>query len=31
MHAHRRATERITADPEAYDIVADITRRLQAP
>jgi chromosomal replication initiator protein len=29
MHAHRRATERISADPDAFDVVAGITRRLQ--
>jgi chromosomal replication initiator protein len=31
MHAHRRTTERISADADAYEVVADITRRLQAP
>jgi chromosomal replication initiator protein len=30
LHAHRRTTERISADPDAYEIVDHITRRLQA-
>jgi chromosomal replication initiator protein len=30
IHAHRRTTQRISADPDAYEIVDHITRRLQA-
>jgi chromosomal replication initiator protein len=29
LHAHRRTTERISSDPEAYEIVDHITRRLR--
>jgi chromosomal replication initiator protein len=30
LHAHRRTTERISADREAFEIVDQITRQLRA-